>query len=620
MKRTITSFTMFFFVFLLLTATESVIGQNSFLVGPADPNVGSNANYTTHNHYNLFDVMNPDGVILDSITIYPSTTGTPYTIVIQNASQQQIASYSGISTVGGNLPERIHADILVPAGTGYRMGLTSGSVGMLRNADGIQFPYTVPGVISLTGATFGTTYWYFFYNLRVKLPIYETDAELTSVKAPSDTTCSGLQPVTVMLKNNGPADLNFAELHWSVNNVPQPVLNWTGTIGLNDSVAVDLGHYNFQTGTTFTIVANVFEPNGFHDSITHNDTVQGIVEFVTPSPEADLTIPGTITICQGDSVTLTGTLTGTGPWHLTLMEGQTTHQYPGIQTSPFSLTFHPNSSTDYILTMVSDATGCSSEVNDTVQVLVTPQPPAAITPVSPSAICAGDSIVLMGSVGSGFTYEWYKDGVLIPGTTGFTLVAKDAGDYTVKVTSPVGCSNLSQPHQLIVNPLPVVSLGGDTAVLPGTTLTLDAGSGFNSYFWNTGETTQTIDVDSSGIGIGVKTIWVMVTDNFSCEGRDEININFTPHPAVEGALLKAEIKLFPNPSSGLVNMELNGMPFGNHNLSVMDARGQTVHQAVLSTGNQWEQHQIDLSHLAGGIYFLHIKTPHGVIVEKIVFN
>ncbi|WP_435524403.1 choice-of-anchor L domain-containing protein [Chryseobacterium indoltheticum] len=37
---------------------------------------------------------------------------------------------------------------------------------------------------------------------------------------------------------------------------------------------------------------------------------------------------------------------------------------------------------------------------------------------------------------SGATYQWYKDGVLIPGATSVTYVATSPGVYTIKVTVP----------------------------------------------------------------------------------------------------------------------------------------------------------------------------------------
>jgi cyclophilin family peptidyl-prolyl cis-trans isomerase len=46
---------------------------------------------------------------------------------------------------------------------------------------------------------------------------------------------------------------------------------------------------------------------------------------------------------------------------------------------------------------------------------------------------------------------------------------------------------------------PVVDLGDDATLVYGNTLTLDAGNSGATYLWSTGETTQTIEVDTAGI-------------------------------------------------------------------------------------------------------------------------
>ena len=89
---------------------------------------------------------------------------------------------------------------------------------------------------------------------------------------------------------------------------------------------------------------------------------------------------------------------------------------------------------------------------------------------------------------------------------------------------------------------PVVEL--DSAeVCAGTIVILDAGSGAESYFWNTGATTQTIDVLTSG------TYWVIYYSNISCFVEDSTTIIVNPLPSFdlgaggiicEGTMLDAE--------------------------------------------------------------------------------
>ena len=604
----------------ILFSCLTVTGQ-SYLVGPPDPYIGTNANYTSHNHYNTFDVLEPNGVYLDSITIYPATASAPYTIVVQNSSQVQIGSFSGITTIGGNQAERIKANIFVPFGTGYRLGLTTSSVGMLRNSAGTQFPYTVPGVISLTGSTFttgGVTYWYFFYNLLVTVPVYETDAGISEISSPSDTVCSGLQPVDVTLNNYGPSDLAEVKIRWKVNDVMQPEYNWTGALTPNNSATVTIGDYDFLTGTAYEIVAWTHEPNGLTDTINNlNDTATAAGIFVHPSPTAAFTTPNTI-ICQGDSIAIEGTMTGTAPWTIVIDDGTTVHTLSNLQTGSFSEVFSPMTLTNYILTSVTDQTGCEAIINDTVEVAAMPAPPALINVIGSAGFCAGDSTTLMASVGLGFSYEWFIDGVMLPDDTTYVLTAKLPGDYTVKVISPNGCHATSAPTTITVHPLPSVFLGNDTALLPTQTILLDAGPGFNSYQWNTGATSQMITVDSSGIGIGVKTIFVHVTDNFYCIGGATININFTQHPGINEAFANAELLVIPNPSDGRIELHLANIPAGDYVIEAISPDGKLIFKSKHQINN--DNIFLDLSHLAKGVYLLKLTGNAGTVTERIVIR
>jgi gliding motility-associated-like protein len=83
----------------------------------------------------------------------------------------------------------------------------------------------------------------------------------------------------------------------------------------------------------------------------------------------------------------------------------------------------------------------------------------------------------------------------------------------------------SLPIQVI--PTTPVDLGNDTSFCPGGSAVLNAGSGFQSYSWNNGDTTQQIVASATG------TYWVTALNpNSQCLSTDTVAINVYPSPVI----------------------------------------------------------------------------------------
>ena len=444
-----------------------------------------------------------------------------------------------------------------------------------------------------------------------------TDAGIDSLIYPGDTICSGQQPVSVLLKNFGPSALIKVDIDWKVNNNIQPSYVWNGNLPVNGIDTVTIGSYSFHHDTTYTIVVNTSEPNNYPDTASYNDTIIKAGIVAKPSPTA---IPSSTlyTACPGDTVLIEGTLTGLPPWDLVISDGATNYLISNITTPYFSMTVQPTATTTYSIRDLVDASGCYSSDTVLITVTVVPNPPAVITPMGSLAACYGDSVTLMGSIGLSFSYEWYKNDTLIPGSDSYVLSVKQGGDYKVKVISPNGCTNISAPATVTIHPLPEVFLGKDTALLPVQSILLNAGAGFNSYLWSTGATTQSILVDSAGVGIGVKTIWVHVTDNYYCLGGDTIMINFTNHPGINETFANADIRIIPNPSDGRIELQFTSMPAGQYDIEIFSPDGKAVYRSKHQLNDN--KINLDLSHIANGVYLLKVTGSAGTVVERIVIR
>jgi hypothetical protein len=81
-------------------------------------------------------------------------------------------------------------------------------------------------------------------------------------------------------------------------------------------------------------------------------------------------------------------------------------------------------------------------------------------------------------------------------------------------------------HIVVVSVPPVAYIGNDTTVCASEPFYLDAGSGYNAYLWQNGETTQTIEATTSGL------YWCQVTGDGGCFDTDSLNLVINPLPIV----------------------------------------------------------------------------------------
>jgi gliding motility-associated-like protein len=102
-----------------------------------------------------------------------------------------------------------------------------------------------------------------------------------------------------------------------------------------------------------------------------------------------------------------------------------------------------------------------------------------------------------------------------------THVFSGPGTYTVQVTETYGGASYGPyPETVVVNELPAVSIGDTVYMYPGSPLLLDAGEGFVSYEWSSGENTQTVKISQPG------DYWVIVQNERCCFNIDSVTVIF----------------------------------------------------------------------------------------------
>lgn len=155
------------------------------------------------------------------------------------------------------------------------------------------------------------------------------------------------------------------------------------------------------------------------------------------NPTKPLIAASRLQICPGDTVTLTTTTTNAVLYEWTV-NGQSV---PVGGTTRIVV----RATGEYRL-IIKGADGCSA-ISDPVVITALPAPSVEISPTGSQTICPGDSVKITVTT-SAASYEWLRDGAVIPGATSNTYVAKLEGDYQVRIATSAGCPGISAALRL----------------------------------------------------------------------------------------------------------------------------------------------------------------------------
>ncbi|MFZ1593684.1 MAG: MopE-related protein, partial [Chitinophagales bacterium] len=188
--------------------------------------------------------------------------------------------------------------------------------------------------------------------------------------------------------------------------------------------------------------------NGLDDNC-NGLTDDGVIESIT------LNTGDPTTFCQGGSATLSATHTGTSlQWK---KNGAT---IPGATGESYVATTKGNYSC--VTTSV-----CASMESTPIFVNVIKNPNAIITAAGATTFCVGGSVVLNANAGAGLSYQWYKNGIEMPGATTISYTATTAGIYKCKVIKTAsGCFKMSNGITVTVPCKEGEMLNGSLSVYP----------------------------------------------------------------------------------------------------------------------------------------------------------
>jgi hypothetical protein len=225
-------------------------------------------------------------------------------------------------------------------------------------------------------------------------------------------------------------------------------------------------------------------------------------------------------------------------------------------------------------------------------------------PAGPTAndamICGTGSAQL--SANSPYPIYWFADStggsVLGTGTNYVTPVINNTTVFYAVALDD--CPSTPTPVTAFVTNIATTLLGQDTTIQAGDSITLDAGSGYSSYLWSNGDTTQTIIVNNSDV------YWVTVSLN-GCTQTDSIEVNVVL--GIQDAnIFIGSLNIYPNPVEDVLNIRLDSKSPTSAELILSDLTGKQLIRRKLELKPGLNSEAIGVSGLASGVYMLTFKS------------
>lgn len=385
-------------------------------------------------------------------------------------------------------------------------------------------------------------------------------------------------------------------------------INFSLLYGPNQSPTglVQLASVQYPQNSTYQPLSNTFTvaTSGLYyaairaqDNYSGSQMVWDDLQIIAPctftNNAASISLTGSTSICAGQSAVITATGASTYTWS----NGPNTN----------AITVSPMFTTNYSVTGTNPLSGC---LGTAVKNIVVNQLPQVGILAFKTTVCEGESVSMQAI--SANNYTWSAG----PSTMALITVTptQNANTYTVVGSDVFGCTN--QAVQTInVNPLPVISVTGNTMICMGNAANLTgSGAGPNgSYEWKASNLYLISNPISASPQV-TTTYMVTGTDGTTgCKGSQMVTVAVDPCTGINSITGSSnKVSVYPNPNNGMFTVELNNSL--SKTIEVIDVTGRIV----LSNTTSNNVVDVNISALSNGVYYVKVKSENTSEVIKIV--
>jgi len=359
-----------------------------------------------------------------------------------------------------------------------------------------------------------------------------------------------------------------------------------GAAGVSVSGGVPPYSYEWNTGATTSSISNL-TAGVYNVTVLDSAGCQTVKNITVGSPGAIYT-----DIQMNNFVTCFGAMNGSAEVLVTGGTPPFSYMWNNGDTSAATNTLPGGNA----VVLVTDSNGCV--FSDTVFI---GEPEAIVADYNITTVdCDGDlGGAITTNVSGGIAPYYY---LWSTGSTFYSLSNLTNGVYHLTITDNVNCvvqDSAVLPHNFLT---PTVDLGPDQDICIDWPIKLNAGNPGETFVWSTGSSAQTITVGYAA------TIWVAVTNENGCVGRDTVVITTHTCLGIKEFDEKSTLSLFPNPSDGLVYVLSADQTIENADVEVYDLTGKMLLHKNIEHISPHTPALLDVSSLSTGSYLVKISN------------
>ncbi|MGE0090323.1 MAG: T9SS type A sorting domain-containing protein [Bacteroidales bacterium] len=233
-----------------------------------------------------------------------------------------------------------------------------------------------------------------------------------------------------------------------------------------------------------------------------------------------------------------------------------------------------------------------------------------------------DITVTGGTVTTTYTYEWStSDG------SGLVADAEDqsllsVGTYDLTVTDDNNCTAntsiiISQPDEIVIDSTRIIDATAETANDGSIRIYVKGGAGTYNFTLNPNATQANQTGIFTNLLPGDYTIDILDTEGCGPITSEVLTISFPE--GINNIDLNNKIKIYPNPTSSSITVEIENIQTDSYTISIFDITGKQVYSEKVKNEGLIKK-ELDLSGYSKGIYSVNITFANKIWSQKIVLQ